>query len=363
MKSSRLLLLSLLFFIACRKNEKPVTSEEAKTFATKLEQSIAKRETAFYDNAFSIASIVKAVQESAERKFKAEELKGFREGMQSKLNMGTQLAATLSEQATYQLVRIYEDNGAQHVIFRLYDDGKLNYHDIMLIHEKGEVKIADMFVYATGENLSQTLSGIFEGVMKKDDVTSMKSLDDLKKMRMQIQKNEHEEALATFYALPKDMQGMRPVQVLKLQAAMGLEDSIYVKALDEFSRLYPDNGKMSLMLLDGLILHKDYDEAVACVNRLDSMINKDPLLDYYRALCYQLKEDNVTARSYLEKLNKNMPLFTTGALELIFSYCDTREWEKAGALLNTIKRRRDYKVTYTQSLRQLYPEMEKYITE
>jgi hypothetical protein len=365
MKLFRLLLIGLVFFTSCKEKEKPVTRQEAQTFADNLQKSIVKRETDFFDNAFSISGITKIIEDSLKDKYSKNELGGMKEGFRNKLKMGTQLVAVMSEGATYQLVKIYEENSEQHILFRLYDDGKLNYHDMRMVHEKGEVKITDMFIYAAGENLSETLIGFFNGVMTKNEDEALSNLDKVKSIKELILRSKNREALAEIEELPEKLRTARPVQLLRMSAAMNLDDdndSTYLKVIDEFNALYPDNGKMALMLLDGYVLHKEYDKALACVNQLDSLINKDPVLDFYRAMCFKLKKDETAARACLERLNTNMPSFVDGGVELAFNYCHTQEWEKAGTLLTKIKNYRGFRPELMTQVKILYPEVEKYIT-
>lgn len=365
MKQFRLLLIGLVLFASCKEKEKPVTKQEAQAFADDLQKSILKRETDFFDNAFSITGITKIIQDSLKDQYSKSELGGMKEGFKNKLKMGTQLIAVMSEGATYQLVKIYEQGQEQHIIFRLYDDGKLNYHDMRMVHEKGEVKITDMFIYASGENLSATLIAFFNGVMTKNEDEALNNLDKVKSIKDLILKNKNREALAEIDELPEKLRTARPVQLLRMSAAMNLDDdndSTYIKVIDEFNTLYPDNGKMALMLLDGYVLHKEYDKALACVNQLDSLINKDPLLDFYRAMCFKLKKDEAAARTCLEKLNTNMPSFVDGGVELAFNYCHTKEWEKAGTVLNKTKSYRGFRPEILSQIKLLYPDVEKYIS-
>ena len=363
MRIVRILVISLLIFSSCKEKEKPVTRQEAQAFAESLEKSISKRDKEFFDNAFSIRSVAELIEDSLKDKQTKNELKGMTQGIKNKLKIGTQLVSMMSEEATYRLVKIYEKNQEQHIIFRLYDDGRLNYHDMKMIHERGQVKITDMFIYATGENLSETLIGIFNGLMAHDDDGTLKNIDLVKSIKELITKGKNEEALAEIDELPEKLRTARTIQLLRMNAAMNLDDSIYMKVMDEFTVLYPDNGKMALMLLDGYVLHKEYDKALACVNQLDSMINKDLMLDYYRAMCYKLKKDDMAARASLIKLHTNMPDFIDAGIELAYNYCNTEEWEKAATILNKMKNSRGFKQEKVDDVKLIYPAIEKYITD
>ena len=100
--------------------------------------------------------------------------------------------------------------------------------------------------------------------------------------------------------------------------ASGLDnDEKYEAAINEYTTLYPNEPNMYLLLLDGYIIKKEYDKALYSVNEMDKMINKDPFLDYYRYLIYNMQDDSIHARSSIEMLMKNMPGFEDGMLEII----------------------------------------------
>ena len=147
-------LLLILLATSCQPKQKPVTADEVKIFAQKLESSLERRNPDFMDEA-----IIK----------------------------------TISKKGTYQLVKQYEKNNAQYALFRLYDDGSLNYHDIELTRSDGNVKIADIYIYTSGEYLSETIKGLF--LQMKDLVdkkgTSLqdqwiKKLPEMRKMRLRL---------------------------------------------------------------------------------------------------------------------------------------------------------------------------------
>ena len=45
---------------------------------------------------------------------------------------------------------------------------------------------------------------------------------------------------------------------------------------------------MQLILMDAYFMRKEYDKVMGAINAVDKMINKDPFLDYYRYLCYNV---------------------------------------------------------------------------
>lgn len=104
----------------------------------------------------------------------------FGAGIRKAANMGSKIVEAISKEGSYELVRIYEKDSKQHMIFpRLYSDGSINYHDMELKRKKGDIKIADIFVYTSGENLSVTIKGIYDqfaGIIDKSNKTDSGSV-------------------------------------------------------------------------------------------------------------------------------------------------------------------------------------------
>lgn len=362
MKFFTLILFTGLVLASCKTKEKPVTKEEATTFAESLENSISKREPEFFNTAFSADALIAEIEKRSAKGLSSADKRAFREAARTKINMGSQLITIMNESATYSLVKQYDTLNEQHLVFRLYDDGSLNYHDIKMVREKGKIKIGDMFVYTSGEYLSETLSVFFDQMTQESDKDAKLAATAIKEIKSLIQRNKSREALELLESLPSNIRSLKPMQIIRIQAAMNLDDdSIYVKAIDDFRSLYPDNAKMSLLLIDGFILHAEYDKALAAVNSLDSMINKDPLLDYYRARCYKLKEDKAAARVYLQRLQANMPSFVPGAIELVYDYCAAKEWSMAADLLKKTSRYKYFRKQYVDEITEMYPEISKYM--
>jgi len=325
--------------ISCKQTEqKRVTADEAKTFAKKLESSIEKREAGFMDEAIAKETFMKKAGIGSSK-----EARAFGSGIEQGMKMGTSITRSISKKATYQLVKQYEKDQKQHVLFRMYDDGSLNYHDIELIRDGKDIKIADIFVYTTGEFLSETIKGLYTQMKDVMDNKSVKSSSanwsqKLPEMRQLMSQGKSEEALAIYNELPSEIQRMRAVQIIHVLISSGLNDmSKYSAAIEEYKTLYPNEPNMHLLLLDGYIMNKEFDKALDGVNQLDKMINSDPLLDYYRYLCYTLKEKPDSAKMALEKLVKNKPDFEDGILEMIVINIDDKNNAGADQLIAKYK--------------------------
>ena len=317
------LLLPVVLF-SCSTTEKPVTAEEAKDFARQLQSSVEKRNGDFFDQAIDKRSFFKKAGLNDEK-----EARSFGSGLVDKINIGTQLIRALSKNGTYQLVKQYEKNEKQHVLFRLYDNGSLNYHDIELTRSGKETKIADMFIYASGELFSETINNMFKQMKKIANNNEVNFDDDwvmeLPKIRQMMNEGKYSDAMEIYDRLPEKVKKIKAVQITHIMIASGMEnDKIHEAVINEYTTLYPNEPNMHLLLLDGYIIKKEYDKALYSINEMDKMINKDPFLDYYRYLIYNLQEDSIQAKTSIETLMKNMPGFEDGMLEIIAVYLNEK---------------------------------------
>jgi tetratricopeptide (TPR) repeat protein len=352
----RLLPLVLLLISCNAKEAKPVTKEEAMDFAQKVEMSIGNREETFLNEAIDADIMLKRADLP-----NGKDTRSFKEGFSNKMRLGTVVTKAISNLGTYSFVKEYENDKdkSRHVIFRMYEDGKLNYHDMELVKVKGATRVADIYIYITGEKLSETLSNFYLQVSTEvrktgnDDLTWMKKIPE---MRDQVQQQNYREALDIYNTIPGKMKTGKLVQVMHISICSGLSNDEYAAALDEYQELFPNEPNTALLMLDGYVIHEEYDKALAAVNQLDKQINTDPFLDYYRYLCYNLMKDDVKSKESIERLVKNQPDFASGVLELIVTYLDNHEYEKAKPFIDQYKMRKSFDQAPLRELLDLYPD-------
>jgi hypothetical protein len=347
------------FFVSCEESEKPVSKEEALEFAKKIETSIYKKDEDFLNNAFDIKGMIKKMGFAKNES----ELNGFSKGIEKKMVLGTQIIAALNKKGIYQFVRQYEKEKVQHIIFRLFGDDGINYHDYQLAKPRGAVKIADLFIYLTGENISETFSNLmvqfpdFNSANKAKTDQVLEEFKQIAKIKKSILGFKYDEAKQLIDELPDSLRKNKIVQIYNLQVSSQLSDDKYNAAIQEYMQFYPDQPNMQLVLLDIYTNKKEYGKVMEAVNKLDSLLGHDPFLDFYRAHCSSYLNDKAGTRKYLERLNTALPLFENGALELIENYAETKEFNKAFPVINKLKKSRDFDTSGLSIYYTLYPKL------
>lgn len=365
MKYLKYLTLALVVFTsACKEPEKPVTKEQAQEFASSLGKSIYKKDNSFFNEAFDVDAMIDKMKAASSDK-SADYWKGAKEGFGKKIDFGDRIIEGLANDGSYSLVKQYQKGDQQHLIFRLFGNGGLNYHDIELCNKKNKTKIADIYIYTTGETLTESMKDIFSQIMNvgEKDSYNMEKINAMQEIKKLLGKGKYEEAKAIIDALPLNLRSLKAIQIYNIQICSQISDSLNADAIDKFERDFPGDPSLDLVLIDGFFLKKKYDEALACVNRLDKQINADPFLDYYRGLIYNLMGKKTQAQQSLEKLYKNMPDFSQGALELSTYYMDKNDYEKAADIINKVKQNRDYRQASVENLKLLYPKLQQYLKQ
>lgn len=344
----------LLVIASCKQQpEKPLTKAEVTEFARKIEISIDKRDPTLLNDAIDGDALADKMNLESGR-----DSRSFEQGLKEGMKMGSKIVAALSEKGTYTMIKEYEKDKVHHLLFRLYDNGMINYHDYELTRTKGKPKVADIYIYMSGETLSETLRNLY--VQFKDDfkASSTRTDDWTRKVtyiRSMITSNKHRDALDTYNEMPEKIKKGRLFQILHIEICSGLSDEEYSKAIDEYEALYPNEPNMQLLLIDGYTLRKDYQKALNAVNELDKMIDKDPLLDYHRAMCYTLLNDDQKRLECLERLVKNVPEIEEGIIELIYDYLETSEFEKAKPLIDRYKTKSAFNQESLQTVLERFP--------
>lgn len=354
------LLLFVLFAMACSQQEKPVTKEEAMAVAKSLQESIARRSTGRFNELFDLDALRKRIMDASQNKLNRAMVNGALSSIKSG-ELARQIVSSLGDKGTYELVKQYEKDNHQHLIFRLYNQ-QLNYHDFELIKKHDRVRVADIYIYVSGENLSTTYAQSLQSMDEQS--AAAKNIDNrdiakIQTIKSYMNQKEFEKADELFKTLPSLIRNQKLYKIINIQIASGLGTDKYLATLNKFQQEYPDAPNMYLLMIDACVLKKDYAGALKCVNSLDSLISKDPFLDYFRGLVYKQMTDHPNQLVSLERLNKNMPNFGAGTLELINAYLEDKQMDKAVALTQTYNKRNDADTRTLDYFYMIYPGFKK----
>ncbi|MDB5252232.1 MAG: hypothetical protein JWP27_1401 [Flaviaesturariibacter sp.] len=352
---------ALLFLASCAPGQQPLTAAEAAQFGRRLERSLALRRTGPFDSLFNETvfgeRIAAAIGESSNPLF----VKGVIAGIRKK-RLGKEIIDNIGKDGSYTLLRQYEKDGHHHLLFRLMGANGFNYHDMELVKSGDKVKAADLFVYLSGENLSETMAGTFSAMSAsdgKDDEKIVATTTRLTAMRNLVQQGRYADAPAAYKSFPRMLQNVRAMQVMNLQVLAELDKKEFEEALNRFEASYGSEGASQLMLLNGHLVVGNFDKALNALNALDTAVKGDPMLNYYRGLIYFQRGDDARAFTCLEKLQQDLPDFGDGSLQLIAKYLQTNQEQKAGKVFAAYRANRRLNQQKLAPIQVMYPDFAK----
>lgn len=346
---------TLLLFTACKPEEEKVTAEEAKKLSLQIREDIAARKTDFIGKHIILSALVNRVSTHTTVKNASSFEAGMKDGLK-KHELEKNIYKSINENGSFELVKQYEKEGKQRLIFRLFGGEGLNYLDMELTKLKSKVGIADIFIYLSGENLSKSMAEMLEKYMQNDNETITKNTTrNFESVKQLINSGDFEEAKKVYARLPYSIRNTRIGELMHLRIASNLSEDEYIPVLETIEKKYGSDPNVQLVLIDIYILRKDYDKSLLSVNKLDSMINKDPFLDYYRGIIYYHKADEEQAVLHYEKAVQAIPDFAEPRAELVVHYADLGNTEKAKEHFAQYKKLKKAKESMIQSLEDTYP--------
>lgn len=324
----------IIIMTGCGPRETALKREDALLFAKLIESSIRKGDGSVIDETIDKSTLIKKM--NLEGKPNADR---FSEGIMKYVTIGKELASFLGDGDRYEMIKCYEKGGRQHLLFRLFIDKEVsvNYHDFELIKINGHTKIADMYIYITGENLSETIGNFYDIAYPESGSPSLQGSENIYLVRRLYTQGQYPEAYAAWETLPDALKSSKPFMLIKINICAHLHDDKYLNALKEYEEKFPGEKNTSMLKMSGYFARRDYSKALEAVNTLDSQINKDPFLDYYRYMCYTITGDEANEHAALLRLVKNIPDFERGYRDLIFADFAMKNVEEADSLIKVYR--------------------------
>ncbi|HVU57841.1 MAG TPA: hypothetical protein VHD83_22420 [Puia sp.] len=349
-RSYALLLILILFLGSCSMPEHPVSKEEAMKLAHRIEYSATRHDYSVLNNIFDEKELSRRISAEGSLFMSRALVKGAIEGFQQG-QYGKAVIDAMGKDGTYELIKQYEKDKKQHILFRLNGDGGVNYHDYELVKKDDAIRAADVFIYMSGENISKTIADALQLTSQNIPKEDLDKINKVKTIKALMAKGDNEEALKLYDELPDAIKKEKAYQLIHIRLTSKLDNDKYIQALNEYRALFPKDPNMYLMMVDAYALEKNYPKALEAVNKLDSLIDKDPYQDYERGLIYLLMKDTVHAQQCLERLHANMPKLNKGTVELMETYYYTHDEDKAAHLIREAK---DSSYLTEQNLEVLY---------
>ncbi len=341
---SVLFLFLLVWYKAYSTGEKPgikiTQNEEVIEFAQNIEASLENGNPSYFNGHFDMDSFINKIIMNEEGKlYDANNFnEGFVSGLRESFDFGSTIIGQVSHGGSYSFIKYYEKDSIPHIVFRLFNINGINYHDFELYQKDNDIMIVDMYIYLSGENMSTTFHRMYLGFLysigkstigRRMDDNYLESVIQYTVVKNTYNKGKFKKAYRKFRRIPDKFKKEKICQIMNIQISFHLSDKKYMKAIDEYMSLYPDDPSFYLVSVDGYILHERYDEAIQSIDSLDRQLGSDPFLDYLRGNLYYEMDDYEKAGRAYKNLIKFMPDFELGYLSLLGVLMEEYEYDDA----------------------------------
>ncbi len=277
------------------------TEAECGAFAKELEKAVASGNVAAFDRLYDWDALLDQTTSdiAVPAEFKRGFIQGFKESYHTSGGFFTQLAEAVKAGGEFKFLRDHRSGSDQRVLFRvLAANSGVNYHDYVLVRRAdGKIRAVDCYIFLSGEKLSETLRRIYLVVATSANRSALEKLvgkenefvqafPQFKAMLETIQAGKAAEAIALFDKLPAGVRTTKVAQLAHIQATQAMnDDKLYLAAIDEFRKTFPDDACVDLISIDGYFLRKEYDKAGQALERVDKALGGDAYLGVLRATC------------------------------------------------------------------------------
>ena len=325
-----------------------VTDKEALEFCQKLEQGLIEGRAEAFDGVLNMTAVVDAATRGLD--LKPAERVNFRAGVSQGFAMGRKLIASGN---SYRLLGFRKLGPHQGPVFRLWGEEGLNYHLLKLKKAAGGgVRIADIYIFITADLLSSifrrgAIALVAEDPARRAGLTpedaqlaiTVKAFQDFQQL---ANRDDPQKSMEAFHKLPEATRKDRLVQALRLMVASKLGEAEYLKAEDEFKRLFPEDSSFHLMTLNGFVYRKDFAGALKAIDSLDKSLGGDPLLNFQRGNMYVCLEKYPEAKKAGQRAAKEVPYLQEPRWLLVTIALKEKAHAETVQLLNDLER--DFKL-------------------
>jgi hypothetical protein len=325
----------------------PVSADEAAELARRFEAAVEPCVGAKISLLLDIDNVIRrAVKASG---LKPNEERELYKGMKMAApRIGDQLCVDFPDDSDFTLLRIRDIDGQPRPLFRNLSAKGVNYFELELGKSKKDqqVRIIDMYIYLSGENLSETFAQLARasiGALRAgDDVNEFGDIVKARKV------GDDEEARRLLGRLPPRVRDSKPVLLMELQL-IDAEDPDYLGVVEKIERAFPGDPAIDMVSIDGFFLREEVGKLLTILDRLDRRVGGDPYLGYLRANAYLLEptpEHLAAAETSVREAIARLPDRWDPLFGLLTVQVKQQRYPEAMATLTTLRDRFDVSVDH-----------------
>ncbi|HUG52367.1 MAG TPA: tetratricopeptide repeat protein [Vicinamibacteria bacterium] len=320
-------------------------------FAARVEASIAAGDPSFLDGATDLDALLDKGMKGIDAP--ADVASAYRKNSKPGLRLGTALVDTVKNGGSYRFLRARRGpDGRPHALFRLIlKSGGINYHEYALRGEGAKAGTAtDVYIFTNGEWMSVTIRRDWLAVAAANGSTSwlknmvgieseyVKSIPAIRAIATLEEQGRSREALDALLNLPPSVQAHKPILLQRVYIAVNVGEREHAEAVEAFSRRFPEDAALNLLLVDFHFQKKQYDAALATLDRLGQAVGGDPHLDVLRGNLLYGKGDVRAAQAAFWKAVSGDPTSFAPYLALIDVAVAQKDHAETARLLTVVEK-------------------------
>ena len=243
-----------------------------------------------------------------------------------------------------------------HLLFRAFGEGGLNYQDITLIKIKDTIRAADIFSYQMGESYAKLFSYKIADAAAPDAHSSMTSREKYGNLFENAMNNKNYGLARTAFEKFDDAtQNDKHFSLQYMLACEHLSDKLFRKSTDHFVSLFPDEPTPYQLMVNKFADTKEYGEYGAAIDKLDTLLQIDPFLDYLRGNVEVKLGDTRSALHFYQSVFNYDPGIWQNTEKLVATKVTNNEFVEANEAIRLYSRSPGYRKELVDALYESYP--------
>jgi tetratricopeptide (TPR) repeat protein len=262
----------------------------------------------------------------------------------------------IAKNGSFRLVRGFLKNEEIHLLFRVFGDGGLDYQDITLIKVKDSLRAADIFSYQLGESYAKQFAYLIEDSESPDAHTSLTSREKYGAIfENSLSRKNYSAARSAFEKFDDQTQNDKHLSLQYVLACDHLGEKLFRKSVDRFAELFPDEPTTYLFMMKEYADTRDYDAYGRSIDKLDTLLQIDPFLNYFRGNIEMKLGDFRGALHFYQQVFDYDPGIWQNTEKLVACKVINNELVQAGEAINIYSHTPGYRKELVEALYADYP--------
>lgn len=236
----------------------------------------------FYERAFTGLALADAQKEMFVQELKRK--------LQAGMGIQRDIAGTVEKGGDFRLLGFREKGEKQFALFRILlpKFREVNYQQVELVRgADGKIRATEISTFRLDPPYSDEIRAmLFDSLTlagHPDVGTDKRQLLAYIQLRDFVRQNHPREAIALYRRLPNEIQKSRRCAIWYVLACGQTSPELYIAAMDEFQRLFPQDASLPLMQLESATLRRDSAAQEKAIHQLRTVVWDDPFLSAYLA--------------------------------------------------------------------------------